>query len=139
MHPHYARAHALTKEVIGAAIEVHRVLGPGLIESIYERCLVRELELRGIAAVSQERVKIEYKGLVFEETLRFDVLVQGCLLVEVKAVEQIHPVHKAMLMSYMKLLDVPLGLIINFHELKLVDGISRLILRGADQEPDPPF
>jgi len=61
------------------------------------------------------------------------------LLVEVKAVEQIHPVHKAMLMSYMKLLDVPLGLIINFHELKLVDGISRLILRGADQEPDPPF
>jgi GxxExxY protein len=84
-------------------------------------------------------VKIEYKGLVFEETLRFDVLVEGCLLVEVKAVEQIHPVHKAMLMSYMKLLDVPLGLIINFHELKLVDGINRLILRGADQEPDPPF
>jgi GxxExxY protein len=139
MHPHYARVHALTKEVIGAAIEVHRLLGPGLIESIYEKCLLRELELRGIGAVSQERVKIEYKGLVFEETLRFDVLVQGCLLVEVKAVEQVHPVHKAMLMSYMKLLDVALGLIINFHELKRVDGISRLILRGADQELAPPF
>jgi GxxExxY protein len=95
--------------------------------------------LRGIAAISQERVRIEYKGLVFEETLRFDVLVESCLLVEVKAVEQVHPVHKAMLMSYMKLLDVPLGLIINFHELKVVDGISRLILRGADQESDPPF
>lgn len=139
MHPHYARAHALTKEVIGAAIEVHRVLGPGLIESIYERCLVRELELRSIAAASQERVKIEYKGFVFEEELRFDILVEGCLLIEVKAVEQVHPVHKAKLMSYMKLLDVSLGLIINFHELKLVDGISRLILRGADQEPNPPF
>ena len=139
MHPHYARAHAFTKEVIGAAIEVHRVLGPGLIESIYERCLVRELELRGIAAVSQERVKIEYKGFIFEEELRFDILVESCLLIEVKAVEQVHPVHKAKLMSYMKLLDVPLGLIINFHELKLVDGISRLILRGADQEPAPPF
>ena len=139
MYLHYARAHALTKEVIGAAIEVHRVLGPGLIESIYERCLVRELDLRGISAVSQERVRIEYKGLIFEETLRFDVLVEGCLLVEVKAVEQVHPVHKAILMRYMKLLDVPLGLIINFHELKLVEGISRMILRGADQESDAPF
>ena len=89
--------------------------------------------------MSQERVKIEYKGFVFEEELRFDILVEGCLLIEVKAVEQVHPVHKAKLMSYMKLLDVPLGLIINFHELKLVDGISRLILRGADQEPAPPF
>jgi GxxExxY protein len=139
MHRHYTKAHALTKEVIGAAIEVHRVLGPGLIESIYEKCLVRELELRRITAINQEKVKIEYKGMLFEETLRFDVLVEGCLLVEVKAVELVHPVHKAMLMSYMKLLDVPLGLIINFHELKLVEGINRMILRGADQEPDPPF
>ena len=137
MHPRYARSHALTREVIGAAIEVHRILGPGLIESIYERCLVRELELRKVAAVCQQMVQVEYKGLVFDETLRFDVLVESCLLVEVKAVEQVHPVHKAMLMSYMKLLDVPLGLIINFHELKLVDGVSRLILRGADQESYP--
>jgi GxxExxY protein len=128
-------ASSLTGEVIGAAIEVHRVLGPGLLESIYEKCLLRELELRGIPAINQERIKIEYKGLVFEETLRFDVLVLGCLLVEVKAVENVLPVHKAVLMSYMKLLDVPLGLLINFHETKLTDGVSRLILPGANQ-PD---
>ena len=121
MHRHYTKAHALTKEVIGAAIEVHRVLGPGLIESIYEKCLVRELELRGITAINQEKVKIEYKGMLFEETLRFDVLVEGCLLVEVKAVELVHPVHKAMLMSYMKLLDVPVGLV----------AITVALIRGA--------
>ena len=120
-------------QVIGAAIEVHRMLGPGLLESIYERCLLRELELRGIAAVSQQRVSIEYKGLRFEESLRFDILVSACLLVEVKAVEHVLPVHKAIAMSYMKLLDVPVGLIINFHEAKLVDGVSRLFLPGANR------
>jgi GxxExxY protein len=128
-------ASSLTGDVIGAAIEVHRVLGPGLLESIYEKCFLRELELRGIAAVNQERISIEYKGLRFEETLRFDVLVASCLMVEVKAVENVLPVHKAVLMSYMKLLDVSLGLLINFHEAKLTDGVSRLILPGANQ-PD---
>jgi GxxExxY protein len=116
MHALYSRADLLSKEVIRACIEVHRVLGPGLIESVYEKCLLRELELRGLPATSQQEVMIEYKGLRFEEILKFDVLVQGCLLVELKAVEQVHPVHKAKLMSYMKLLDVPLGLIANFHE-----------------------
>ena len=120
-----------SKEVIGAAIEVHRLLGPGLLESIYEKCLLREIELRGISATSRRKVVVEYKDLQFEEVLKFDVLVEGCLLVEVKAVEQVHPVHKAQLMSYMKLLDVPLGMVVNFHTLKLVDGLSRLILRGA--------
>jgi GxxExxY protein len=132
MHPLYSRAHELSKEVIGACIEVHRVLGPGLIESIYEKCLLRELELRGLIAKCQQRVEIAYKGLVFEEVLKFDVLVAGCLLVELKAVEQIHPIHKAKLLSYMKLLNVPLGLLVNFHESKLTDGVSRLILPGAN-------
>ena len=102
-----------------------------MLESIYERCLIRELELRGISCVSQERVIIDYKGFTFEETLRFDVLVEGCLLVEVKAVEHVLPVLKAIAMSYMKLLNVPLGLILNFHEAKLIDGVSRLLLPGA--------
>lgn len=136
MHPRYLRASELTKEVIGACIEVHRLLGPGLIESIYERCLLHELELRGLTAVSQPLVKVEYKGFVFEEVLKFDVLVESCLLVELKAVEQVHPIHKAKLMSYMKLLDVPLGLLVNFYQQKLVDGISRMILRGASGEVD---
>jgi GxxExxY protein len=135
MHPHYPKANGLTGEIIGGAIEVHRLKGPGLIESIYEKCLVRELDLRGMSAVAQQQVEIEYKGMVFEETLRFDILVEGCVLVEAKAVKEILPIHKAQLMSYMKLLNVPLGLLINFHELKLTDGIHRMMLPGADSKP----
>src|SRR4030095_2173052 len=112
MHPLYGKADELSHMAIGAAIEVHRLKGPGLIESIYERCLMRELELRQIAAVNQRLVKIEYKGLIFDEPLRFDVLVEGCLLLELKCVQEILPIHKAQLLSYMKLLNVPLGLII---------------------------
>ena len=103
-----------------------------MIESIYEWCLLKELGLRGLGVVSQQSVVIEYKGFTCEEPLRFDVLVEGCVLVEAKAVEKTIPIHKAKLLSYMKLLDVPLGLVINFHELKVTDGISRLILPGAN-------
>lgn len=133
MHPLYAKAHELSSEVIGAAIEVHRHKGPGLIESIYERCLMRELQLRHIPATQQVPVEIEYKGLVFEEPLRLDVLVDQCLIVENKVVEKILPVHKAQLLSYMKLLNIPLGLLINYHEPVLKAGICRLILPGADR------
>jgi GxxExxY protein len=132
MHPLFAKADRLSAEVIGAAIEVHRIMGPGLLESIYERCLLRELELRGIAARNQEEVIIDYKDTVFTEILRFDLLVDDCLLVELKAIRDVLPIHKAQLLSYMKLLNVPLGLLFNFHEVKLVDGISRLILPGAN-------
>lgn len=132
MHGLFEKASSMTSTVIGAAIEVHRILGPRLLESIYENCFLRELELRGIPATNQKAIAIEYKGLTFEESLRFDVLVDSCLLVEVKAVEVVLPVHKAVLLSYMKLLNVPLGLIINFHEVKLKDGVSRLILPGSN-------
>jgi GxxExxY protein len=133
MHPLYSQAHQLSHEVIGAAIEVHRLMGAGLIESIYEKCLLREFELRGITAVNQRLIKVEYKGMVFDEPLRFDVLVGDCLLLELKCVQEVMPVHKAQLLSYMKLLNIPLGLIMNFHELKLTDGIVRLLLPGANQ------
>ncbi len=133
MHPEFAKANALSGQIIGAAIEVHRLKGPGLIESIYERCLMRELELRGIKASNQLLVPIEYKGLTFEEPLRLDVFAERCLIVENKVVEKILPVHKAQLLSYMKLLDAPIGLLINYHEPVLKDGICRLILQGADQ------
>jgi GxxExxY protein len=133
MHPLFKRADDLSREVIGAAIEVHRLMGPGLIESIYEKCLLRELSLRGWSAVNQRAVRIEYKGLVFEESLRFDLLTDGCLLLELKSVQKVLPIHKAQLLSYMKLLDIPLGLLINFHELKVVDGVHRMILPGANQ------
>jgi GxxExxY protein len=132
MHPLFIKADKLSHEVIGAAIEVHRHKGPGLIESIYEKCMVRELVLREIACVNQKAVLVEYKGFTFEEPLRFDVLVEGCLLLELKCVEQVMPIHKAQLLSYMKLLKIPVGLLINFHEEKLSNGISRLILPGAN-------
>jgi len=133
MHPLYQKADRLSGEVIGAAIEVHRQKGPGLIESIYERCLLRELELRSIPATTQKIVRVEYKGLVFEEPLRFDLLVDNSLLVELKAVEVLHPSSKAQLFSYMKLLNIPLGLLTNFHEPVLKSGIFRMILPGANQ------
>jgi GxxExxY protein len=133
MHPLFEQAAGLTETIIAAAIEVHRDKGPGLIESIYEWCLLQELGLRGLACLSQKSVLIQYKGFTREEPLRFDLLVEGCVLVEAKAVERILPIHKAQLLSYMKLLNVPVGLLINFHELKVTDGISRIILPGANR------
>jgi GxxExxY protein len=133
MHPDFAKAAGLTGIIIGAAMEVHRDKGPGLIESIYEWCFERELEIIKVPFVTQKLVTVRYKGFTREEPLRFDILVEGCVLVEVKAVAQILPIHKAQLMSYLKLLEVPLGLLINFHELKLANGINRLILPGANR------
>jgi GxxExxY protein len=133
MHPLYQKASSLTESIIGAAIEVHRDKGPGLVESIYEWCLTKELELRGLPTIAQKEIIIEYKGFTREEPLRFDLLVDECVLVEVKALQTVLPVHKAQLLSYMKLLNVPIGLLINFHELKLIDGVHRLILPRANQ------
>ena len=132
MHPLFSQASGLTHNVIGAAIEVHKDKGPGLLESIYEWCLTRELELRGHTVDNQEHVMIRYKQFQRRELLRFDLLIDKCLLVEVKAVEDVHPIHKAQLLSYIELLDIPLGLIINFNVLKLTNGLSRLILPGAN-------
>ena len=110
-------------------------MGPGLIESIYEWCLIKELELRGYDVRTQETVIVRYKIFQREENLKFDVLVNSYLLVESKAVEKIHPIHKAKTLSYMKLLDVPVGLLINFHVERLTNGVSRLILPHANM-PD---
>ena len=129
----FRQAANLTEKIIAAAIEVHRDKGPGLIESIYEWCLLKELELRGLECVSQQFVPIEYKGFTKEEPLRFDLLVEGCVLVEAKAVEKILPIHKAQLLSYMKLLNVPIGLLVNFHEGKVTDGIRRMLLPESNR------
>ena len=134
MHPLLTLASGITHDVIGAAVEVHKDKGPGLLESIYEWCLTMELQLRGHQVKNQDNVIIQYKQFRREEPLRFDLLVDKCLLVEVKAVQKVQPINRAQLLSYMKLLDIPLGLIINFHALKLTDGVSRLILPGANQD-----
>ncbi len=120
----------MTGEVIASAIEVHKHFGPGLIESVYEWALIRELQLRGRDCKTQQSVEVRYKDVSRVIELRYDVLVEGCLLVEVKAVEGILPVHKAQLISYLKLLNIPLGLLLNFHEVKLSDGVTRLFLPG---------
>jgi len=126
------RANAWSQLVIGAAIEVHRIKGPGLIEEIYKKCLGRECELRNIPYAKELRVFLEYKGLVFEEPLRLDILIDDVLILELKAVEKVLPIHKAQLLSYMKLLNKPVGLLINFHELVLKDGIHRMVLKNGD-------
>jgi GxxExxY protein len=133
MHPLYQRASGITETIIGAAIEVHRDKGPGLVESIYEWCLAKELELRKLPTISQKKIAIEYKGFIRKEPLRFDLLVDDCVLIEAKSVQTILPIHKAQLLSYMKLLNIPIGLLINFHEMKLIDAVHRLILPGANQ------
>jgi GxxExxY protein len=133
MHPLFKKASGLTEGIIAAAIEVHRDKGPGLIESIYEWCLTKEFELRGLSCSSQKIVVITYKSFTREEPLRFDVLVEDCVPVEAKAGEKILPIHKAQLLSYMKLLNIPIGLLINFHEMKLSDGVHRLILPDANR------
>lgn len=132
MHPQFERGSELTGTIIAAGIEVHRTLGPGLLESVYHWALTEELRHRQLSYSTEQRVRIEYKGAIREDPLRYDVLVDDAVLVEVKAVESVRPVHKAQLLTYMKLLDVPLGLVLNFHETRLVDGVSRLILPGAN-------
>jgi GxxExxY protein len=133
MHPQFSKADGLTGSIIGAAIEVHKNKGPGLIESIYEWCLLCELELRHLRTETQRIIAIDYKGFTREEPLRFDVLVESCVLVEGKSAERLLPIHQAQLLSYMKLMNVPVGLLINFNVMKLTDGVIRLTLPGADR------
>jgi GxxExxY protein len=131
MDSKYERANSWSNVVIGAAIEVHRLKGAGLLESIYEKCLYRELQLREVPAVGQMQVEIDYKGYTFLESLKLDFYIDDCLLLELKAVETILPIHKAQLFSYMKLLAAPIGLLINFHAAILKEGIYRMMLPGA--------
>jgi len=136
MHPLFQKAHLLTIEVISSALEVQRHFGPGLLESIYVKCLERELNLRGHSTRREVPVTIQYKGLAFDECLRVDLLVDDCLVVEAKAVDAAKEDmmrFRAQTLSYLKLLDLPLGLVINFHNPRLGDrGIARVILAGAD-------
>ena len=105
----------LVYKVNGAAIEVHKQLGPGLLESVYHKCLIKELSLRNISFKSELIVKVDYKGLELDTELRCDLFIENVLPVELKAVERILPIHEAQLMTYMKLLNAAEGLLINFN------------------------
>ncbi|HEV8454418.1 MAG TPA: GxxExxY protein [Gemmatimonadales bacterium] len=118
---------ALSHEVIGAAIEVHRLLGPGLLESIYEMALCRVLWLRGIEVERQVNVPVSYKGKRLACGIQLDLLVQRTIIIELKSVEKILPVHRAQLLTYLRLQELWLGLIINFNVEVLRDGVRRVL------------
>ena len=117
---------SLTEEVIGAAIEVHRTLGPGLLESVYEDCLAFELGQRGVTVERQRDIAVNYKGHRLAASLRLDLLVEGAVVVEVKSVESLSPVHQAQLLTYLRLSKTRIGLLINFNVPVLKDGIKRM-------------
>jgi GxxExxY protein len=118
----------LSKQVIGCAIEVHRELGPGLMESVYQHCLAYELNLKGIQFELQKSMPVEYKGVLVDCGYRLDLLVDGRIIVELKAVAALEPIHDAQILTYMKLAKVKIGLLINFNVPLLREGIRRFVL-----------
>ena len=118
----------LASSVVDAAFRIHTVLGPGLLESAYQGCLEIELEKRGVAFVSQCLLPIRYEGVVIEDAYRIDLLVGGRLVVELKSVEQLLPIHSAQLLTYLRLSGNRLGLLINFNAPRVKDGIKRIAL-----------
>ncbi|MCP5534225.1 MAG: GxxExxY protein [Akkermansiaceae bacterium] len=117
----------LSNEVIGAAIEVHRDLGPGLLESSYEASLQHELALRGISSVRQLLLPIRYKDLEIPDAYRIDLLVEDSLVIELKTVEKLMPIHSAQVLTCLRMSENHLGLLMNFHTVRLVDQIKRLV------------
>jgi GxxExxY protein len=122
-----AAFNAVTHQIISAAIEVHRTLGPGLLESAYTPCLQYELALRKMRFVPERSVAIVYKGITLDTRYRIDLIVEDTVVVEAKSIEQTLPVHKAQVLTYLQLTGCPAGLLINFNVEKLIDGVTRLI------------
>jgi len=118
----------LTEKIIGAAIEVHRALGPGLLESAYEECLCHELHLGGIAFSRQQPLPVIYKGMHLDCGYRLDMVVEGRVVVELKTVDRILPIHEAQLLTYLRLAGIHTGLILNFNVPALRQGIKRMVL-----------
>ena len=125
---------SLTREIIAAAIEVHRILGPGLLESAYSKCLERELSSRKLAFATERHLPLVYKGVTLDCQYRLDLVVEAAVVVEVKAMEAVLPVHQAQLLTYLKLTGLPVGLVINFNVDQLVKGIKRVINPRPDAE-----
>ena len=124
--------------VIGAAVDVHKELGPGLVEKIYEEALCHELHLRGLRFLRQRSVPISYKGVNLSVPLWLDLLVEEIVIIDLKAKEQITPLDKAQLRSYLRLTGLHLGLIINFHVERLIDGVTRIVNKLPDSDANVP-
>jgi iron complex transport system substrate-binding protein len=119
----------ITGAIVDSAYRLHKELGPGLLESVYEAVLARDIERRGYRAAQQVRISFDYDGMRFENALRVDLLVEGLVVVEIKSVEKIAPVHPKQVLTYLRLLKLPVGLLINFGEPTLKQGLHRIVNR----------
>ncbi len=126
-NPISSHIEAVAKSIIDAAYQVHTTLGPGLLESVYESCMVHELNLRKVDVKSQLVLPVFYKGIEIESGYRIDMLVDGCVIVEIKSTEGINPVYRSQLLTYLKLTNIRLGLLLNFNVAHMRDGIKRII------------
>ena len=117
----------ITGAVVDAAVKIHKELGPGLLESVYEAVLARALERRGLQVERQKVIRFEYDGMVFDEGFRTDLLVEGRVIVELKSVEKLAPVHSKQLLTYLRLVNLPVGLLINFGSATLKEGLHRIV------------
>jgi len=124
----------LSSKIIGAAIEVHKKLGPGLLESVYEECICHELSLRGISFERQKPLPVVYKGKKLDCGYRLDIVVENAIILELKSCEKIEPIHRAQLLTYLKLSDLNLGLLLNFNTPVMRDGIVRIVNK-LNEEP----
>jgi GxxExxY protein len=117
----------LSYDIVGCAISVHKTLGPALLESVYEKCLAKELEYNGFYVETQRKVKLEYRDLLIETELRLDLIVNNTVIVEIKSIESLLPVHEAQLLTYMSLLEKPQGLLINFYTDNITKSVKPLV------------
>lgn len=127
----------ITETIIGAAIDVHRALGPGLLESAYEACMVYDLIQSGLKVEQQKPLPVVYREVKLECGYRLDLMIENEVIVEIKSVEKLLPIHKAQLMSYLKLADCKVGLLINFNVELLKDGIQRVVINFPDSQRPP--
>jgi len=127
MHSGDSGLDSITAEIVDAAVKLHRALGPGLLESVYEAVLTRDLERRGLAVEAQKPVAFDYDGLRFSEGFRVDLLVASQVVVEIKSVEGLLPVHHKQLLTYLRLMNLPVGLLINFGAPTIKEGLRRIV------------
>ena len=131
------RLNIITEQIIGSCIEIHRALGPGLLESAYEECLCHELALADLSFERQKALPVVYKDIKLACGYRIDLVVEGAVIVEVKSVERLLPVHEAQLLTYLKLTGVTVGLLVNFHVPALRDGLKRMVNDFDDLRLEP--
>ena len=131
-----ASVNQIAYNIVSCAIEVQKQVGIGLLESVYEACLVHELRLRGLSVKTQVQIPLNYKGLTLDTTFRLDLLVEDCIIVEIKAIDELAPIHEAQLLTYLKLLEKPKGLLINFHSSNITKSLKSFVTEQFKNLPE---